>query len=35
VRLEVFLPVRDQEKREESFYFDKGELDSFIRKNSR
>ena len=35
VRLELFLPVRDQEKREESFYFDKGELDSFIRKNSR
>lgn len=30
VKLSVFLPVRDQEKPEEGFYFEKGELDDFI-----
>ncbi len=30
VKLSVFLPVRDQEKLEEGFYFENGELDDFI-----
>ena len=30
VKLSIFLPVRDQEKFEEGFYFENGELDDFI-----
>ena len=30
VKLSIFLPVRDQEKHEEGFYFEKGEMDDFI-----
>ncbi len=32
VKLSIFLPVRDQEKYEETIYFDNEELDDFIRK---
>ena len=31
VKVSVFLPVRDQEKYEEVLYFDKGEMDDFVR----
>ena len=30
VKLSIFLPVRDIEKPEDAFYFEKGELDDFI-----
>ena len=32
VKLSIFLPVRDIEKQEDAFLFEKGELDDFIRK---
>ncbi len=31
VKVVTFLPVRDQEKYEEVLYFDKGEMDDFVR----
>lgn len=30
VKLSIFLPVRDQEKPEDAFLFEKGELDDFL-----
>lgn len=30
VRVSIFLPVRDQEKLEETFYFENGEFDQFF-----
>ncbi len=30
VKLSIFLPVRDQEKQEEVFFFEKGEMDAFL-----
>jgi len=30
VKLSIFLPVRDQEKHEDAFYFENGEMDDFI-----
>lgn len=30
VKLSIFLPVRDQEKQEEAFLFEKGEFDDFL-----
>lgn len=32
VKLSIFLPVREQEKYEDTIYFDNGELDDFIYK---
>ncbi|MCI8309324.1 MAG: hypothetical protein HFJ45_03780 [Clostridia bacterium] len=32
VKLSIFLPVRDQEKYEDTVYFNNGELDNFLRK---
>lgn len=34
VYLSIFLPVRDQEKYEDTIYFENGELDSFLNDNS-
>ncbi len=31
VKLSIFLPVREQEKFEEAFLFENGEMDSFLR----
>lgn len=31
VKLSIFLPVRDQEKQEEVLFFEKGEMDEFLR----
>ena len=31
VKLSIFLPVRDIEKYEDSFYFENGELDDFLK----
>lgn len=31
VLVQVFLPVRDYEKQEDSFYFENGELDEFLK----
>ncbi len=33
VQLSIFLPVRDQEKYEETIYYKNGELDTFIEDN--
>lgn len=34
VRVSIFLPVRDQEKPEETLYFERGELDEFLMTNN-
>ncbi len=34
-KLSIFLPVREQEKYEDSIYFENGELDDFIRESER
>lgn len=34
VKVCAFLPVRDEEKIEECLYFDRGELDSFVRQTA-
>ncbi len=31
VKLSIFLPVRDEEKHEETLYFDNGEMEDFIK----
>lgn len=35
VKLSVFLPVREEEKVEECLYFDKREMDDFVRQTTR
>lgn len=34
VKLSIFLPVRDQEKYEDTVYFENGEMDDFIYKSA-
>lgn len=31
VKLSIFLPVREQEKYEDTFYFENGEMDDFVK----
>ena len=33
VKLSIFLPVRDQDKWEDSYFFEHGELDDFLRQS--